>query len=191
MSKLIKNYIPEILNKYWEGETTLMEEKELLAFFTENDDESIPIEYRVYKPFFLAKAESNEPKLSEDFDVKLLNSIKVEDSKQVELKSIMEKAERQSQEIRQLRWFAGIAASIAILLFAYISFDGTNTVKISQINKKESPLTDTQKKEAMKAYKQTEAALFFVSLKMQQGTQKATKSLNKLKGIEKMLEDVE
>lgn len=63
-------YINQLLNRYWQGETSLEEEDILRAFFSQ---ENIPAELMAYKPLFAYEAE--EPKidvLGDDFDNKIL-----------------------------------------------------------------------------------------------------------------------
>lgn len=190
MSKISNQKISILLQKYWEGETTLQEEETLVYFF--NESENLPPEYDVIKPLFLAKSTNAKPKISEHFDVKILQHISNNNTEQSEIKKIKDETLKQRKEIRQLRWYASIAASVTILLITYILMDNTNVNNvISQKEELGGSLSSVEKKEAIKAYKQTKAALFFVSSKMKQGTEKATKSLNKLSEFETMLEEVE
>lgn len=190
MSKISNQKISILLQKYWEGETTLQEEETLVSFF--NESESLAPEYQVIKPLFLAKSINTEPNISEHFDVKILHHISNNNPDLSEIKKIKAETIKQRKVIRQLRWYTSIAASVAILLITYIIMDNTklNNV-ISQTERVSGSLSSVEKKEAIKAYKQTKAALFFVSSKMKQGTDKATKSLNKLSEFETMLEEVE
>ena len=194
MSIINKKNISGLLQKYWEGETTLQEEQSLVSYFNETESDKMPIEYQVFKPLFLAKnTESySKPKLSDHFEDKILQRIQNDNSNQSETESIKDETVRQKKEIRQLRWYARIAASIAIMLVAYIIMDKTDINNaISQKERVGSSLTSVEKKEAIKAYKQTKVALFFVSSKMKQGSETATKSLNKLSQFETILEEVD
>jgi flagellar biosynthesis protein FliP len=87
-----------------------------------------------------------------------------------------------------LRWIAGVAASIALLLTAYIFIPKTNKESVIV---QETELTEEEKAEALRAYKQTKAALFFVSTKMNEGTQKAAEGMNKVKNLDKVLQEFE
>ena len=62
-------YIEQLLERYWEGETTLQEEAILRAFFSQQD---MPDHLRKFQPLF--SMEKEEP-LGDDFDARILNSI--------------------------------------------------------------------------------------------------------------------
>ena len=62
-------YIEQLLERYWEGETTLQEEAILRAFFMQPD---MPDHLRKFQPLF--SMEKEEP-LGDDFDARILNSI--------------------------------------------------------------------------------------------------------------------
>lgn len=172
-------HIKNLLEKYWEGETTFVEEETLQAFFA---NEEIPTELLPFKILFQAKTIVKEATISDDFDDKLFAQLE-DEQQDAKVISIQEK---QSNEIKKLRWIAGIAASIALLLAVYIVMPRVDTTQVA-----ETELTKEEHKEAMKAYKQTKAALLFVSAKMNQGTQTAAKGLNKVKNLDQVLEAIE
>ena len=62
-------YIEQVLERYWQGETTLQEEAILRAFFCQPD---MPDHLRKYQPLFALEKE--EP-LGDDFDVRILEMI--------------------------------------------------------------------------------------------------------------------
>ena len=62
-------YIEQLLERYWEGETTLQEEAILRAFFSQPD---MPDHLRKFQPLF--SMEKEEP-LGDDFDARIFNSI--------------------------------------------------------------------------------------------------------------------
>lgn len=186
----MKNYqnISTLLEKYWDGETSLQEEEQLTKFFSENETTEIPAEFHAFRPLFLAKAETHEPQLNKDFDLNILTMIAEENLAQSETKVVEMKANHQRTEVRRLRWIAGIAASVALLLAAYIFMPKTNEESVIV---QETELTEEEKAEALRAYKQTKAALFFVSAKMNEGTQKAAEGMNKVKDLDKVLEELD
>jgi len=65
-------YIEQLLERYWEGETTLQEEAILRAFFSQQD---MPDHLRKFQPLF--SMEKEEP-LGDDFDARILDSIGAE-----------------------------------------------------------------------------------------------------------------
>ena len=189
MSKMKDNInIVILLEKYWEGATSLQEEEVLTKFFSENEIAEIPMEFHAFRPLFLAKAETYEQQLDKDFDLNILTMIAEEKLMQSETKVVEMNANNQNDEVRRLRWIAGVAASIALLLAAYIFIPKTNKESVIV---QETELTEEEKAEALRAYKQTKAALFFVSTKMNEGTQKAAEGMNKVKNLDKVLQEFE
>ena len=65
-------YIEQLMERYWQGETTLWEEDILRAFFSQPD---IPEHLRKYQPLFVLEKE--EP-LGDDFDARILGMIEEE-----------------------------------------------------------------------------------------------------------------
>ena len=68
-------YIEQLLNRYFEAETTLKEEQILRAFFAQ-DDEDVPGALRRYKPLFEAMEKGDV--LGTDFDDRILRLIDTE-----------------------------------------------------------------------------------------------------------------
>ena len=69
-------YIEQLLERYWEGETTLQEESILRAFFSQDD---VPACLMKYKPLFDCGLQ--EETLGDDFDARILSSIGMEEPK--------------------------------------------------------------------------------------------------------------
>ena len=63
-------YIEQLLERYWEGETTLQEEAILRAFFSQED---VPASLMKYKSLFDCGLQ--EETLSDDFDARILEQI--------------------------------------------------------------------------------------------------------------------
>lgn len=61
-------YIEQLLERYWQGETTLQEETILKTFFSQPD---IPEDFRKYSALFTYEAEKAEG-LGDDFDARML-----------------------------------------------------------------------------------------------------------------------
>ncbi len=61
-------YIEQLLERYWQGETTLQEETILKTFFSQPD---IPEDLRKYSALFTYEAEKAES-LGDDFDARML-----------------------------------------------------------------------------------------------------------------------
>lgn len=66
-------YINQLLERYWNGETSLEEEKILRTFFSQDD---VPADLLKYKELFVYEyLQEKEEMLSEDFDSRLLSTI--------------------------------------------------------------------------------------------------------------------
>jgi hypothetical protein len=181
----MKNYqhIAQLLDKYWEGETTLAEDKMLQTFFA---SETIPVEFQAFQSIFQAKNDIQTQTLSTDFDTNLLAILK-EKTKETEKETkVIQLQTAQSAELQKWRWMAGIAASIALILAVYIVLPKTETVEIAKIE-----LTEEEHEKALVAYEQTKMALMFVSATMNHGTQTAAKSLSKVKNLKEVIEGME
>ena len=68
-------YIEQLLERYWQGETTLQEEDILRAFFSQPD---IPDYLQKYQPLFTLE---KEEVLGDDFDARILGMIDEEEPK--------------------------------------------------------------------------------------------------------------
>ena len=64
-------YIEQLMERYWEGETTLQEESILRTFFSQSD---IPENLRKFQPLFFCELQKEEP-LGEDFDARIFEQI--------------------------------------------------------------------------------------------------------------------
>ena len=63
-------YIEQLMERYWNAETSMEEESILRSFFTQ---ENIPAEMEQWRPLFVA--DSQEPRLNDDFDARILSMI--------------------------------------------------------------------------------------------------------------------
>lgn len=95
-------YIEQLLEKYWNCETSLEEEQILRAFFHQ---EEIPVQWLRYKPLFAYQEAEKEVKLGDDFDKRIL----------VEIDRPVVKAHRLTFRSRVMPLFK--AAAMMILLF--------------------------------------------------------------------------
>ena len=76
-------YIEQLLERYWEGETTLQEEAILRAFFSQDD---VPANLMRYKA--LLDCGLQEETLSDDFDARILDSIGAEGANEPKAKIV-------------------------------------------------------------------------------------------------------
>ncbi len=96
-------YIEQLLDRYFEGETTLQEEQILKTFFAQEHPE-MPQEVAQWAPLFVL--ENEEATLPEDFDQRMLDM--TENVTQVKARTI--------SLTQRLRPLFGAAAVVAILL---------------------------------------------------------------------------
>lgn len=95
-------YIEQLLERYWDCETTIEEEQILRAFFHQED---VPSNLIQYKPLFVYQKEQKSILLGEEFDKKMLG--------------LIEKPVVKAQKLTIYRRFAPLfkaAAMIAIIL---------------------------------------------------------------------------
>ena len=64
-------YIEQLLERYWEGETTLQEEAILRTFFSQPD---MPENLRKFQSLFACELQKEDP-LGDDFDARILEQI--------------------------------------------------------------------------------------------------------------------
>lgn len=122
-------YINQLLERYWNAETTLEEEEILRAFFSQVD---IPAELERYRPLFVY--EQTQPKtdvLDEDFDERMLAMIE-EPTTKVKARTITMK--------QRLMPLFKAAAIVAIIL----TLGNAMQVPFSQQNGYEGTMAGTQ-----------------------------------------------
>ena len=65
-------YIEQLLERYWNCETSAEEEQILRIFFQQKE---IPLHLRTYQPLFSYQKKAEDVKLGEDFDQRILQEI--------------------------------------------------------------------------------------------------------------------
>jgi len=157
------NNITQLLNKYWEGETSLQEEEKLKQYFTK---EKVAQEHLEFQPLFQFFKEEQDVMISDDFEKRLLKQIENEPQ----------------AKVRKLKWVQSIrtiAAIGIILLGSVFIFNQINKSKtVDPVADRFSEYEITDEKEA---YEATKAALLLLSGKMKKGTSKASKGLTEIK----------
>jgi hypothetical protein len=159
--------IEELLEKYYNGDTSLEEERKLQWYFQTHD---VPLHLRsdaeLFRSNYRRSTEEDAPELTE------------------KLAKLLDKQDKKSRFLipaRSLRWISGVAASIIILLSLWIGF-GRDSFH------KHTKFADTYNDPKI-AYQETMKALLLVSEKLNAGTQelqqlkKYNQSLNKLDPI--------
>ncbi len=99
-------YIEQLLERYWECQTTLEEEAILRAFFAQDN---VPVELLQYRQIFIAQSEEQKQvRISDDFESRILAVIN--DEKPVKARTIT-----LSQRLRPLYRAAAVVAVIVTL----------------------------------------------------------------------------
>ena len=161
--------IEKLLVKYFEGETSLAEERTLREFFRKEDIPAHLFELR--EQFGLYESEAHE-ELPSDFDEKLFDRI--------------ERQERSRKTGRRatIYYIGGVAATILILITVFIRFD---TFTSNQ---------GYNDRDAEIAFNEASRILYFVSDKFNKGANplgkvaQYDKALNDLKNVKKFDEGV-
>ncbi|OJJ20801.1 hypothetical protein BKI52_09460 [marine bacterium AO1-C] len=127
------NKIETLLDKYFDGTTTLTEEDELMAYFAQ-DEAKIPVKLRQYRPQFQFFTQARtEQKLDAQFDKNLEKMIAIKEDLAPNLEvaksdlndEVAEKGHQTQQtktvQIRRssLYWIGGIAASLVLMVASF------------------------------------------------------------------------
>ena len=136
--------IEKILAKYFEGETSLSEERTLREFFFQDE---VPAHLSELKEQFELYERESREELPDDFDEVLFNTI--------------EKRERSHKAFRRTYFYyiTGVAATILILITIYVRFDPFTNNN-----------TTYNEEEANIAFTEASRILYFVSDKFNKGT---------------------
>ncbi len=161
-SKAIKT----ILEKYWEGETSLEEEASLRAYFQQ---EEVPAELQVFQPMFRFFEQEQEAYLNGDFDERLSTKLMAAD---------IQKPGRHSLTVSLRRVAAVAAVLIGVLFFV----KGPDILSADALNSKE-------KAEAKMAYAEAKAALLLISKKLNKGTNEAQSGVAKVRKATKVIRE--
>jgi len=156
----------ELIEKYFEGNTTLEEEARLKAYF---NGPAVDEPLRQYQPLFGFFAEEQQASLSHNFDQKLMANI-----------------EGQGRVVNMNSWKRRLVqvAAVGILLVGAFVLVQKPMTQHSQtvINWKKYETTDPQL-----AYEQTKQALELLSSKLKKSTRKAVDEVAKAEKVSKYL----
>lgn len=144
------NRIEKLLEKYWECETSIIEEKELKAFFKGTDIPDNLKETALMFNYF--EQESSQKKLGTDFDNQIIEKLETSDSNNTNIKVV--------------DWFnryAKVAAVILVLIS--VSFLITKTLQHEQ---EKVHVADTFENPE-DAFEETKKALLLISNKIGKG----------------------
>jgi len=150
--------VNQLLEKYFEGETSLQEEAMLNDYFNENE---VATDLQQYQPLFQYFKEEKEIQLSDDFENRLATALEKLETKPTEAKI------KKMPIISQLR---RIAAAAVIIFGAFMAYQQINSpVQEDDIFAEYDAMTEQE------AYERTKEALMLISNKLNTSTQKAAK----------------
>lgn len=155
-----------LLEKYFEGETSLAEEAQLRAYFNGG---AVDDELRVYQPLFQHFTKEQEQSLPGDFDEKLFQKLEPAGAKVVQMRTWP----------RQLLRIAAIGA-LLITAMVFLWKPQNTQAQHASIDWSKYEITDEQQ-----AYEETVKALRLVSSKLNKGTKKATHEVEKMEKVGK------
>ena len=139
--------IERLLEKFYEGDTSLAEEQEIARFFAE---EEVPPHLTGVKPQFdFLRAEKTGTLQDDRFDERVMGLIRAKGVKRI-------------IDLRNpwLYWMSGVAATVLILVAIFLEFNPFSRT-----------ITDTYTNPEM-AYTEARKIMLFVSAKLNQGTSK-------------------
>ncbi|MFK8104951.1 MAG: hypothetical protein AB8G15_20705 [Saprospiraceae bacterium] len=158
--------IKALLEKYWEGETSLAEEQMLKAFFAQPE---LPSVWQEEKAYFQFLQQEKSIRLTNEVEAKVLAKIKPQPRRLT----------RRSLVINLLR-----AAAIALVFWSgmtYLQQADSLENKILAWEDKYEPESPEE------AYRQTKAALYLLSSSLNKGTKKAVQSVQRVQESTKVL----
>ena len=123
------NEIERLLTRYYDGETSETEEKELKRFFTEED---VPAHLLAEKEIFMQLAAQPAPEIPEGLESRLSRKIDQWDTGERRTLKI-----KKHTRVLRLQWIGSIAASLLILLSeeAYVQAQKALIMLSSSLNK--------------------------------------------------------
>ncbi len=159
-------HIQQLLDKYWEGETTLQEETVLKQYF--NTQQDIPATLQPFQSLFQYYKEAAKETLATNISVEEITS-----------SSRKTTATIRSIGYQRKKWYTAISAAAAIALLLI------SVWWMQPMENQEQALTKAEKIEAKKAYEKTKAALMLVSSKLNHGAKVAATNLQVVQNLER------
>lgn len=155
--------IDSLLNKYFDGNTTIEEEEELRFLLLKPD---LPLQYMADRELFLSFEAQKEIRLNDDFDNALLE--KIENSR-----------DHRISFIHRINWYV-VSAAAAVILLMLVLFIPMN--KLPFVGDFSNKIEDTFDDPKL-AYATTMKALLAVSDKFNNGTGQMSQMVKLNKGI--------
>ena len=155
-------YIEEVLERYWQCETSLQEEEQLRAFFAGAD---VPKHLLPYKDLFVYQLEQQQVKISDNFEDRILSQIEIP----------VVKAKRITFVTRVIPLFKAVAMVAVVLSVGGVMEQSFRSDK-STLDYNYDAYTDTYDDPEV-AYKQVSSALMMLSEGMNKSKEQLADSL--------------
>ena len=174
----MKDYIniEDLLEKYWNCETSQAEEREIKKFFSGGN---IPQHLEKYRELFILQQEEVLSRLGEEFDSRIIGMISGEENSLPE-ESIIKGKKRKMLFMKPL---IGIAAALVITAGAWVVYDnipsGTNDMLIAD--------TYSSPEEALEGLEQI---FGFVNAKLDKGYKAVEKGVEKSEPLRQVLSPI-
>jgi hypothetical protein len=139
-------HIEALLEKYWEGETTLAEEKEIKEFYLKN--QQLPPHLEVHRSQFFFFSEAKKEKLDESFDKKMLEKLP-KPAKEISLTT--------HSRTFTWQWVTGIAAGILLFVVGFY-FGKNNTQSNSDLAALQNEMKTLRETVTLSQLKQSSAS---------------------------------
>ena len=151
--------IKQLLEKYFEGATSLAEEQQLRTYFNSSE---VAEELQAYQPLFQYFAQAKKTKLPQQFEG--------------ELEAVLQRPAKR-RFMRRVLQMGSVAASVMLVIGSYFWYYGADmdTVAEQQIQWEQYEIEDPEQ-----ALKETKKALKLLSRKLNSGTKKVAKSVDKV-----------
>ncbi len=153
------NNISQLIEKYFQGETSLEEEKQLKAFFQQED---IAPEWKVYQPLFMLLELEQSQEVGRNFEDKIYQKIQPTQKKTSRLFVVR-------------HWMGAVAASLVLVLSIWWLYPDLSPEPASAINWEQYEPEDPKE-----AYQITKDALMKVSIELNRGAMKAAQEVDAL-----------
>lgn len=161
--------IPEIVARYWEGETTLAEETFLKEYF---NSEEVTDEMKSYQSYFQLLDQENQITLDAAFEDRLMKKI-ISDS--VTLEEGIQSANTPIRNINRWSSLSRIAVAVLILVSIYFLMRPNHAPPESPVLAMQDTFETPEE-----AYEEVRQLLSIVSSKLNKGTDQAAKGVLKM-----------
>lgn len=162
--------IEELLEKYWNCETTQGEEDTLRMFFCEGD---VPSHLERYRELFAYQNEEAAPSLGSDFDARIMDMIRAEEAPKV----------KKAVRMPLMRRMIGIAAVAALAAGMWVAYDAASPGRYGNMTADTFGTPE-------EALAEMEQIFSFIGAKVDKGSDLVDRSIEKTAPIREIVSDM-